>query len=73
MKHFLNTQDWQRAELDALLADAARFKREPLGDALKGRSIALVFFNPSMRTRTSFELGAFQLGGHAIVLQPGKD
>ncbi|HVR81713.1 MAG TPA: N-acetylornithine carbamoyltransferase, partial [Luteimonas sp.] len=32
-----------------------------------------VFFNPSLRTRTSFELGAFQLGGHAVVLQPGKD
>ena len=73
MKHFLNTQDWSRAELDALLAQAAEFKRSKLGDALKGRSIALVFFNPSMRTRTSFELGAFQLGGHAIVLQPGKD
>jgi len=73
MKHFLNTQDWSRTELDALLADAARFKREKAGDALKGKSIALVFFNPSMRTRTSFELGAFQLGGHAIVLQPGKD
>lgn len=73
IKHFLNTQDWSRAELDALLADATRFKREKLGDALKGRSIALVFFNPSMRTRTSFELGAFQLGGHAVVLQPGKD
>lgn len=73
MKHFLNTQDLSRAELDALLADAARFKRAPFGDQLKGRSIALVFFNPSMRTRTSFELGAFQLGGHAIVLQPGKD
>lgn len=73
MKHFLNTQDWSRDELDALLAQAAEFKRRPLGDQLKGRSIALVFFNPSMRTRTSFELGAFQLGGHAIVLQPGKD
>ncbi|WP_149193339.1 N-acetylornithine carbamoyltransferase [Luteimonas suaedae] len=73
MKHFLNTQDWTRAELDALLADAARFKRDRIGDALKGRAIALVFFNPSMRTRTSFELGAFQLGGHAVVLQPGKD
>jgi N-acetylornithine carbamoyltransferase len=73
MKHFLNTQDWTRPELDALLAEAARFKREPIGDALKGRSIALVFFNPSLRTRTSFELGAFQLGGHAVVLQPGKD
>ena len=73
MKHFLNTQDWTRAELDAALAQAARFKRDKLGDALKGRSIALVFFNPSLRTRTSFELGAFQLGGHAVVLQPGKD
>src|SRR5690348_4469214 len=73
MKHFLNTQDWTRPELDAALAQAARFKRDKLGDALKGRSIALVFFNPSLRTRTSFELGAFQLGGHAVVLQPGKD
>src|SRR5690606_35907261 len=73
LKHFLNTQDWSRPELDALLAEAAAFKRNKLGSELKGRSIALVFFNPSMRTRTSFELGAFQLGGHAIVLQPGKD
>ena len=73
MKHFLNTQDWSRAELDAVLADAAAFKRSKFGDQLKGKSIALVFFNPSMRTRTSFELGAFQLGGHAVVLQPGKD
>jgi len=72
-RHFLNTQDWTRAELDAVLAQAARFKRSPVGDALKGKSIALVFFNPSLRTRTSFELGAFQLGGHAVVLQPGKD
>src|SRR5690606_5574099 len=32
-----------------------------------------LFFNPSMRTRTSFELGAHQLGGKAIVLAPGKD
>ena len=73
MKHFLNTQDWSRAELDALLVQASHFKRNRIGDELKGRSIALVFFNPSLRTRTSFELGAIQLGGHAVVLQPGKD
>ena len=73
MKHFLNTQDWTRPELDELLVQAARFKRSKLGDQLKGKAIALVFFNPSLRTRTSFELGAFQLGGHAVVLQPGKD
>jgi N-acetylornithine carbamoyltransferase len=73
MKHFLNTQDWSRPELDALLAQAAAFKRSPRGRQLEGRSIALLFFNPSLRTRTSFEVGAFQLGGHAVVLQPGKD
>jgi N-acetylornithine carbamoyltransferase len=72
-RHFLNTQDWSRADLDALLTQAAAFKRHKLGDQLKGRAIALVFFNSSLRTRTSFELGAFQLGGHAVVLQPGKD
>ncbi len=64
-KHFLNTQDWSRSDLDALLTQAALFKRNKLGDQLKGKSIALVFFNPSMRTRTSFELGAFQLGARA--------
>jgi N-acetylornithine carbamoyltransferase len=73
IRHFLNTQDWTRPQLDGLLDEAARFKAGPLGDQLRGRSIALVFFNPSLRTRTSFELGAFQLGGHAVVLQPGKD
>lgn len=73
MKHFLNTQDWSRAELDAVLTQAALFKHNKLGSELKGKSIALVFFNPSMRTRSSFELGVFQLGGHAVVLSPGKD
>jgi N-acetylornithine carbamoyltransferase len=73
LKHFITTQDLTRAEIDELLDEAARFKRERLGRELAGRSIALVFFNPSMRTRTSFELGAWQLGGYAIVLAPGKD
>jgi N-acetylornithine carbamoyltransferase len=72
-RHFITTQDYSRAEIDALLDQAAAFKRSPRGRQLAGKSIALLFFNPSMRTRTSFELGAFQLGGHAIVLAPGKD
>jgi N-acetylornithine carbamoyltransferase len=78
MKHFLNTQDLSRAELDALLAAAARYRRDRHAGVaddpvLRGKSIALVFFNPSLRTRTSFEVGAFHLGGHAVVLAPGKD
>jgi N-acetylornithine carbamoyltransferase len=73
LRHFLNTQDWSRGDLDALLAQAVQFKQSKIGQQLAGKSIALLFFNPSMRTRTSFELGAHQLGGKAIVLAPGKD
>ena len=74
LRHFLNTQDWKRDELDAVLALSAAYKQRPLGlRSMEGKSIALVFFNSSLRTRTSFEIGAFQLGGHAVVLQPGKD
>ena len=73
MKHFLSTSDWSREELESLLNLARELKQNPLNSSLKGRSIALLFLNPSMRTRTSFELGMQQLGGIAIVLQPGKD
>lgn len=73
MRHFLSTVDWTREELEKLLGLAADLKQAPLNPALKGKSIALMFLNPSMRTRTSFELGMQQLGGFAVVLQPGKD
>ncbi|MHB8310783.1 N-acetylornithine carbamoyltransferase [Metallibacterium sp.] len=73
LRHFLSTQDWSREELDDLLLQAEAFKRQRLGHELHGKSIALLFFNNSMRTRTSFELGAQQLGGCAVVLSPGRD
>lgn len=73
MQHFLSTIDWSREELDHLLQVAADLKQDPIRDSMKGNSIALLFLNPSMRTRTSFDLGMQQLGGIAIVLQPGKD
>ena len=73
MKHFLSTIDWSREELDGLLDVAAELKHEPIRNGMRGKSIALLFLNPSMRTRTSFDLGMQQLGGIAIVLQPGKD
>ena len=72
MRHFLSTLDYTRAELELLLASARRLKAGPHAQTLAGKSIALVFFNPSLRTRTSFELGMHQLGGKAIVLEPGK-
>ena len=73
MQTFLTTADWSAEQLEDLLGLAARLKRNPLNSHLHGKSVALMFLNPSLRTRTSFELGMQQLGGIAIVLQPGKD
>jgi N-acetylornithine carbamoyltransferase len=70
MQHFLNTYDYSRAELQSLLDDARRLKESPYGQALKGKTVALLFLNNSLRTRTSFDVGAQQLGGHAVVLSP---
>jgi len=72
MRHFLNTIDWSRAELQALL-DCARLWRDgESGRPLAGRSVALLFLNPSLRTRASFEVGIYELGAHAVVLEPGR-
>src|ERR671921_1738529 len=71
-RNFLTTADWTREELEGLLEAAARFKRgEDASKPLAGRSVALVFFNPSLRTRASMQVGAYELGGHAVVLEPG--
>ncbi|MFI4896444.1 MAG: N-acetylornithine carbamoyltransferase [Phycisphaerales bacterium JB059] len=70
--HFITTQDWSVDAISALIDRARRLRDAPIQPVLKDKTVALVFFNPSLRTRTSFEVGAFQLGAHAVVLEPGK-
>jgi ornithine carbamoyltransferase len=69
---FLSLLDFERAELDEILASAARLKREwRAGKAaapLAGRVLGLVFHKPSLRTRLSFEVGMRQLGGGAVYI-----
>ena len=72
MRHFLTTADWTRDELQAMLDDARHLKAHPINRRLEHKTIALVFFNPSLRTRSSFDIGIYQMGGHAVVLQPGQ-
>lgn len=72
MRHFINTQDWALEELQALLDEATRLKLSPIQTRLQGRTLALLFLNPSLRTRASFQIGAAQLGATAIVLEPGN-
>ena len=72
MRNFLTTSDWSRADLDQLIDSALRFKRgEEKAKPLAGKSVALVFFNPSLRTRASMQVGVYELGGNPVVLEPG--
>ncbi|MER3429121.1 MAG: acetylornithine carbamoyltransferase [Pyrinomonas sp.] len=72
-RHFLSTADWSRDELESLIEEALAFKRGERRDRpLTDRSVALVFFNPSLRTRASMQLAVNQLGGYPIVLEPGS-
>ncbi|MBI4577008.1 MAG: N-acetylornithine carbamoyltransferase [Planctomycetes bacterium] len=72
-RHFYTTADLPREALDAILDRARRLKsdEEDPGHPLAGRSLAMVFFNSSLRTRVSFELAMVQLGGHAVDLTVG--
>jgi ornithine carbamoyltransferase len=73
--HVLTIDDLAPTDLDELLADAAALKRDHregvAGAPLAGRTLAMLFAQPSTRTRVSFEVGMTQLGGHAVFL--GRD
>ncbi len=75
-QHFLALHDYTKDELDALLALAADLKGKQKGGVphrlLDGKSVALIFEKASTRTRVSFEVGVFQLGGHALFMPSGS-
>lgn len=75
IKHFLSLADFTPHQLEDFLELSAKLKRKfrkkgankPL---LKGKSLAMVFNKPSLRTRVSFEMAMVQLGGYAFYLSP---
>jgi N-acetylornithine carbamoyltransferase len=71
-RDFLTLEDWSDAEIDGLLRLAARVKRGEITGGLERKVLAMVFMDPSLRTRTSFETAMYLHGGHAVVLEPGK-
>ncbi|MFB6280795.1 MAG: ornithine carbamoyltransferase [Haloferacaceae archaeon] len=68
--HLLDVDDLSAADLTRVLDRAAALKGDTDGTELPRRTLAMVFEKPSTRTRTSFEAGMTQLGGHAIFLGP---
>lgn len=76
MKHYLNIADLTADEFIDLLETArdlkAEWKQGGNKPILKGKSLALVFMKPSLRTRVSFEMGMVHLGGYAFYLSPSE-
>ena len=72
VSNFLKTSDFSTADLQALIDRAIAEKAKPSGaKPLAGKSVALVFFNPSLRTRASMQVGIYELGGNPVILEPG--
>jgi ornithine carbamoyltransferase len=73
-KDFLTLEDWPAEELLAILARARELKallrKGERPQTLLGRTMAMYFEHPSLRTHVTFEAGMTQLGGHAIFLSP---
>jgi ornithine carbamoyltransferase len=68
-RDFLAIPDLSRDEIRALFDLTARMKRGDYADRpLAGKTLGMIFTKSSTRTRVSFEVGAFQLGGHALFL-----
>ena len=70
-RDFLAIPDYSRDELTALFDLAERMRRGQYTEKpLAGKSLAMIFMKSSTRTRVSFEVGTWQLGGHALFLSP---
>ncbi len=76
LRHFIDTQEFSKKELLNIIELAQRIKKAHqqgyTPELLHGTSLAMIFEEPSTRTRVSFEVAMTQLGGHAIYLKPGE-
>ncbi len=73
IQHLISLQDWPVQEVEDLLDLSARIKRRAPPTQLSGKSVGLLFFRGSLRTRTSFEAAMHQLGGNTIHLAAASD
>jgi ornithine carbamoyltransferase len=69
-KDLLSIADLNHKEIEQLIKQAQRMKQEGAPPLLSGKTLALLFEKPSLRTRVSFEMAMYQLGGHSIYLSP---
>ncbi len=73
-QHLVTLTSYSRADIHEIFDLAKRMKADPAAfrDTLRGKTLAMIFEKPSTRTRVSFEVGMFQLGGHALYLSASE-
>ena len=73
-KDFICIKDLTAGEIEELFAltDKLKQEKDKYSGLLRGKTLALIFQKPSNRTRVSFEVGMYQLGGNSIYLSPGE-
>lgn len=72
-QHFIRLDDLTTSQVDDLLDLARRLKQRPGHAPLTGKSVGLLFFRPSLRTRVSLEAAMHQLGGRSVELTADSD
>ena len=72
MTRFLSLGEPADSEIRRLLDRAAELRRAPVSDVLRGKTVVLLFLNPSLRTSASFQAGVQQLGGSVVTLTAGS-
>src|SRR3974377_1743292 len=73
-KDFLSIRDFTPEQIRHFLHVACQVKAKPehFAGALKGKTLAMIFEKPSLRTRVTFDVGMEQLGGHSLYLSPAE-
>ena len=71
-KDLLSISDLTAEDIKQLIASAIELKKTKTSPHLQGKTLALLFEKPSLRTRVSFDMAMYQLGGHSIYLSPDE-
>lgn len=72
MKDYLDLSDLSDGRLESVLGLARHLEAHPVGSALRGRTVGLLFMNPSVRTLASMQAAVTQQGGQTFVVTPGS-
>src|SRR5262245_31430757 len=73
MKHFTHFKDFSPTDIQALVDTGLAIKQGRLHPNLQNKVLGMLFFNPSLRTRVSFETAMGRFGGQAVSLAAGSE